>query len=552
MSRWGTVRGVRVHAAGARAHALFLLVPIPLVALCVAGPAPRYAAVTIATLVPLAALMLRQRGMRLIDRPSALLMGTGLASIALHNLQNQLAFASTGRPAGGLLAAATLAVGYLLLLVGGARAAFAGTRRDLGGMIDAALIGLAAASLMWGLLLGPAHHRLGSSLPVRLNEFGLVLVVTALTGVAFRCAATQSRARGATVYLAAAMVAVDASDVAYTLTEDPVTHLSAWWASVIAIVALAAFTAALAHPDQLGLGTPLNQPRGLTRARLVLLGAALAVNPGLAGLQEVVGAESDVALFSLGSLLTVPLVVWRIGLLVRWHADAARRLRDLASLDELTGLANRRQLVAHLGALLDRVADREAPGALVVYLDLDDFKSVNDSLGHAAGDRLLCAVGDRLRACVRATDLVARWGGDEFVVVVEAPPSAQAAVVATVRRALAAPLSLGVGAASGRSSLGVAAVAAGERVTADTLLDRADSEMYRVKRAARPCADAPAEQGADQDDAHLDAVLPVPDRAVLDRAVRDRAALQEATLQEAVLQEAVLQEAVLRDDAPDR
>lgn len=482
-----------MHTAGARAHAFFLLLPIPLSVLCALGPGPRYAALTLATLVPLGILVVRQRTTPVVDRPSALLMGTGLATIALHNLRNQLAFAAVGGPAQGLSAAATLGLGYTLLLVGGVRATFSRTRRDLGGMIDAALIGLAAATLMWGLVLGPAHHRLGSSAATMANEFVLVLVVTALTGVVVRCAITVQHARATAAYFVVAMVAVDASDIAYTLTLDPATGLSAWWAGAVAMVAIAAFSAALLHPDAMRFATPAGPPHGLTRTRLTLLGIALAVSPAMAGAQELLGADPDVALLSAGSLLTVPLVVWRIALLVRWHADAARRLRDLATLDDLTGLPNRRQLVAHLREVLERVAAREAPGAVVLYLDLDDFKSVNDSLGHSAGDQLLCAVATKLRGCVRATDLVARWGGDEFVVVVEAPASAAHAVATAVRRAVSAPVSLGGGLSSGRSSIGIATVTCGEHVDADDLLDRADSEMYRVKHATRP---KPAERRA--------------------------------------------------------
>ncbi len=466
--------------------ASFVLLAALLVGLCALGTTWRYVAVAAANLVPLVVIGVQLRRGTCASRGGWLAMFVGVGLLAVHNCLNPLTIAATGAPASGSVAALTLALGYAFLLPGGVIATIPHSRRDVGGMLDAALIGLAVAVLMWDVALHPAHLRLGSSTATMAYELVLVLIVTALTGTIVRAVAVGREARAVALVLLVAIVATDMSDIAYTLTEDPATGLSAWWASAVAVVALLAFAAALVQPSVSAMTLPGHEGRGLTVPRLVFLGAALAVNPALAGVQALFGSGVDVAVLIVGSLLTVPLVVWRIGLLARWHVDAVRRLDDLASLDDLTGLPNRRAMTAHLDVLLDRVAEGASPGAVVLYLDLDDFKAVNDTHGHAAGDQLLRAVAARLRACVRSRDVVARFGGDEFVVVLEGEPETVApAVVASIVRALAEPVVVGAVVASGRPSIGVATVGTGERAAPATLLSRADTEMYRAKRRHR-------------------------------------------------------------------
>jgi diguanylate cyclase (GGDEF)-like protein len=263
------------------------------------------------------------------------------------------------------------------------------------------------------------------------------------------------------------------------------------------VVAYTALGAALIHPSVTSITGTERESVGLTPSRLAFLGVALAVNPAIVGVEFLIGRDTDMVLFTIASLLIVPLVVTRIGLLAKWHADAERRLRDLACLDELTGLANRRALTSHLAGLLDRVAHGPAAGAVVLYLDLDDFKVVNDTYGHATGDQLLREIAERLRSCVRASDLVARFGGDEFVIVLEGPLNAvDATVLPAIERALDEPFDLGELTIVARSSLGLASVAAGQRADTEMLLSRADATMYQVKhqrRAVREVSATPPE-----------------------------------------------------------
>jgi diguanylate cyclase (GGDEF)-like protein/PAS domain S-box-containing protein len=157
-----------------------------------------------------------------------------------------------------------------------------------------------------------------------------------------------------------------------------------------------------------------------------------------------------------------------------------KQLSQLAFFDQLTGLPNRGLLLDRLGQAVARHGRTEGSVA-VLFLDLDNFKLINDSLGHEAGDRVLCAVADRLRATLRAEDTAARVGGDEFVVVldsVNAPIDAlQAAerIAESVRR----PLLIG----EQELFLGISTgIAVGARLDPpETLIRQADLAMYRAK-----------------------------------------------------------------------
>ena len=154
--------------------------------------------------------------------------------------------------------------------------------------------------------------------------------------------------------------------------------------------------------------------------------------------------------------------------------------------DPLTDLANRSLLIERLDAALST----RAPGrtAAVLWLDLDDFKRVNDSLGHAAGDDLLREVAARLRSVLRPTDLAARLGGDEFAVVLDGVRTAEDAQHAGERvlLALSAPMMVADRPVSVRASVGVAVASTGEWTT-DEILRNADVAMYIAKSAGKAC-----------------------------------------------------------------
>jgi diguanylate cyclase (GGDEF)-like protein len=165
--------------------------------------------------------------------------------------------------------------------------------------------------------------------------------------------------------------------------------------------------------------------------------------------------------------------------------NSEKQIAFLAHHDPLTGLANRVQLREHIEKTLENV--RRGGTASVLCLDLDNFKVVNDTLGHSVGDALLGAVSKRLRNLVRDRDLVSRTGGDEFSIVqsgMELPMEASAALAARIVEALSVPFELGDHNVVIGASVGIA-IAPDDGDSADQLLKNADMALYRSKEEGR-------------------------------------------------------------------
>ena len=164
---------------------------------------------------------------------------------------------------------------------------------------------------------------------------------------------------------------------------------------------------------------------------------------------------------------------------------AEARMSELARIDALTGLPNRRQLDERLAEGLARSRRTGRPLALM-FLDIDHFKSINDSLGHQGGDAVLKEFADRLRASVRVTDTVARLAGDEFVVILEGLNVAQEAegVAGKIITAMVEPIAVAHVPLNVTTSIGVVVSSPGED-DAGSLMFRADEALYRAKRAGR-------------------------------------------------------------------
>jgi diguanylate cyclase (GGDEF)-like protein/PAS domain S-box-containing protein len=161
----------------------------------------------------------------------------------------------------------------------------------------------------------------------------------------------------------------------------------------------------------------------------------------------------------------------------RYEEELARR----AVTDPLTGLANRRYFVSQLDAALDRL-DRRDGTVAVLFIDLDRFKVINDSLGHAAGDRLLVALADRMRQVLRPTDTLARFGGDEFALVCEDLGGERdaAALADRLLEVLRQKVYLDGRGVVVDVSIGIALTSSAEGPAEDLLRD-ADAAMYRAK-----------------------------------------------------------------------
>ncbi len=161
------------------------------------------------------------------------------------------------------------------------------------------------------------------------------------------------------------------------------------------------------------------------------------------------------------------------------------QMEQLAFYDPLTGLENRRLFKDRLEHAIKQVRRNNSLMALL-YIDLDGFKSINDTLGHEAGDALLVVVADRLRQCVREEDIVARLGGDEFTIIVSnlKDPKGASKVAAKIIRALQKPITLSGHEVQISGSIGIT-LAPTDAMDANDLMRNADLAMYRAKALGR-------------------------------------------------------------------
>jgi len=172
---------------------------------------------------------------------------------------------------------------------------------------------------------------------------------------------------------------------------------------------------------------------------------------------------------------------------VAWLQAVLDGLCELSSRDPLTGLANRRQFELALASEIDRVARAGEP-ALMLMIDIDHFKKVNDAHGHPAGDLVLKAVAQALAECIRPMDTVARFGGEEFAMILpNCPPSFGQTVAERVRKKVEGR---SVTIAPGQQvsvtvSLGGAFAPQWVRSSAPLWIDRADQQLYRAKSEGR-------------------------------------------------------------------
>ena len=175
---------------------------------------------------------------------------------------------------------------------------------------------------------------------------------------------------------------------------------------------------------------------------------------------------------------------WALKQRVATLVKAIAKARRFAYHDELTGLPNRRLLMDRFDQAV-ALAERRHKQVALLFLDIDGFKDINDTFGHAAGDDLLQQVAARLSACIRASDTACRYGGDEFIVLIPEIDGEQtvATVAHKIRAHLAAPYVVGGTERSVTISIGTAVYPVDGRAYRD-LTAVSDREMYRNKAAA--------------------------------------------------------------------
>lgn len=289
--------------------------------------------------------------------------------------------------------------------------------------------------------------------------------------------------------LVASMLLLLVADVAYAFTYG---ESLGSWLDVLWLLSYLLTGAAALHPSMRQVGRPATTSARLTRWRMTGMVLAGLVAPSIESAEVLTGREHDTWPVRVGFLVVVGLTLRRMYVAVQ-HSERAVRQRQAAqaalahqaSHDDLTGIANRSTTIATIEEALARA---HAEGGIVglMFLDIDHFKAVNDTYGHAAGDEVLQHVTERARASVRATDLVGRVGGDEIVVLVDGPPSEEVLhqVAQRVLDAVRTPLRVRGRDLVVSASVGVALCHDGA-VAADVLLQEADAAAYRAKSAGR-------------------------------------------------------------------
>ncbi|HEU5107607.1 MAG TPA: GGDEF domain-containing protein [Micromonosporaceae bacterium] len=268
-------------------------------------------------------------------------------------------------------------------------------------------------------------------------------------------------------------------DVAFAVLPNYWSEVDVERLNGLLLIANAVVVAAALHRDRDELVTPARVTVAtLHPARVLFLGLAVLTAPLMAVTRGELGLAERLPLLA-GTVVTIGFSLARFTGAVREQARVQQLLAHLADHDTLTGLANRRVL----GERLDRDF-RPAEDTAVFYVDLDGFKEVNDTYGHAAGDTVLVEVARRLRAAVRPDDVVARLGGDEFAVLC-LRLSADARRQLADRLVLVASVPIVVDGRPVRvgASVGVA-TAAGCRDGED-LISRADRAMFTAKQGGR-------------------------------------------------------------------
>lgn len=424
-----------------------------------------------------------------LHRPSSvapwLLMAVGQLAFVVGDIIWAV-YAALGEEPFPSIADVAYLAGYPLIAIG---IALAVRRRiaggDRAGLLDGAILATGAGIIWWAVALGPLAA-VADPEPV---SFAISVAYPAgdllLIGMALALAATPGAKGTSYGLLLASLFATLGADLVYSVETLAETYATGGAIDALWLAGYALFAAAALHPSM----AQLVEPRPVTvtllgPVRLLLLGAAMLVGPGLL-MVERSSTDTVLVVVAIATAMLSALVLARLAAMVRHlDRDIERRKALEAQLafqafhDPLTGLANRRRFIAAVSDAL--VAPRQVAA---LFIDLDDFKHVNDNSGHDAGDALLVSVGERLLSSVRPGDLVGRLGGDEFAVLLPSVESSAGAetVAARLIHVLAAPIEIEGKPVVVSASIGLALRPGGEQVDVDDLLRRADVAMYHAK-----------------------------------------------------------------------
>lgn len=378
--------------------------------------------------------------------------------------------------------------------------------RDRAAMIDAAVITVVGALLAWIYLMEPYARDPSLSVLEIVVSVAYPMADLLLLAMLARLLVASDGRSVALILIAVGTITMLMSDVAFARLELTVGYetglIDLGW-----IVNYVAWGVAALHPSSRSVSRPVAGPtEQLTTARLTLLAAVALIAPGVLLVHPAAGPHHVHLIEVVAATAAVfVLVILRIAGLNREvgkqvsalrsqrkelksaldERDAlADRLLHQASHDPLTGLANRPLFMDRVDSALSSGSKIDS-GVAVLFMDLDDFKAVNDSFGHSAGDELLMALAQRLRGVLRSGDMAARLGGDEFCVLVARADDRGVTerVASRILRAIRTPFVLRQGTVEIHSSVGIALGEAG--IGAEQLVRNADAAMYLAKNKGK-------------------------------------------------------------------
>jgi diguanylate cyclase (GGDEF)-like protein len=303
-----------------------------------------------------------------------------------------------------------------------------------------------------------------------------VIVLLILINLAFTTAARHSSFR----LLVAMMILLLVGDVAYAIIGVQGQLFSTPLMDLPFLVGFVCVGAAALHPSITELTHSERLPvQAWSWQRLMLIGPAVAV-PFI--LMPLVADRSSRYAIAVGGAIIVSLLIFRAVSAVQGYARARRVAEYQATHDELTDLPNRTMLASTVDRMLATQLAR-GDAVWVLYLDLDGFKLVNDSWGHAAGDELIIEVARRLRAVLPPDAAVARVGGDEFVIACIGDQDRATALAREVLDCFTDPMLLGAAEVVVTASIGIASVSGDHAglASAQSLMREADTAMYQAK-----------------------------------------------------------------------
>lgn len=345
--------------------------------------------------------------------------------------------------------------------------------RSSGAMIDALLVGTSAAVLGWVLLIAPYLND---------PDLGLIqLIISAAYPIAdlvllplILYLVFQQRARKpANLLLLAGMLSYLAADLLYAHGNLVGWYTPGSFTDSLWLLSYALFVAAAHHPSASAKAGDEDSNAELSQRRIIVLGVAATLVPAVILFQK--GTEMEtVRIAAFATILLFLLVMYRMRGLLKETQRQSEVLEKLSKLDPLTGAANRRELISGLGREMARAERLDTPLSLA-FLDLDHFKKFNDTRGHSAGDTLLRELVDAWENEIRPSDLLARFGGEEFVLVL---PDSDLEQARTVLERLLNRVPM-----EQTCSAGLTRRQPGD--TTDTLIGRADDALYRAKERGR-------------------------------------------------------------------